>query len=68
MPQLVNTTEVRKKLPKCKNAKALAKERFFLSAPYENSVNPVTPNDGSEFYEHKYIAEMLNTTNFFVHP
>jgi IS30 family transposase len=57
-----------KKLPEGKNAKALAKELFLLLAPYKSSVKSITSDNGSEFYEHKYIAKMLNTKYFFAHP
>jgi hypothetical protein len=34
-----------KKLPEGKNAKALAKEFFFLLAPYKNCVNSIISNN-----------------------
>ncbi|KAA6323282.1 hypothetical protein EZS27_027266, partial [termite gut metagenome] len=46
-----------KKLPKSKNAKALAKELFFLLLPYKDHVLSITSDNGTEFYEHKWIAQ-----------
>jgi IS30 family transposase len=57
-----------KKLPKGKNAKALAKELFYLLLPYKRWVHSITSDNGSEFYEHKHIARNLNTSFFFAHP
>jgi IS30 family transposase len=56
-----------KKLPKGKNAKALAKELFFLLLPYKDHVHSITSDNGTEFYEHKWIARNLNTEYFFAH-
>jgi IS30 family transposase len=41
-----------KKLPRGKNAKALAKEFFFLLVPYKQAVNSITSDNGTGFYEH----------------
>jgi IS30 family transposase len=57
-----------KKLPKGKNAKALAKELFFLLLPYKQHVHSITSDNGTEFYEHKLIAKKRNAMFFFVHP
>ncbi|MDR1199779.1 MAG: IS30 family transposase [Prevotellaceae bacterium] len=57
-----------KKLPKGKNAKALAKELFYLLLPYKRWVHSITSDNGSEFYEHKHIARSLHTSFFFAHP
>jgi IS30 family transposase len=57
-----------KKLPKGKNAKALAKELFYLLLPCKRWVHSITSDNGSEFYEHKYVAGKLNTSFFFAHP
>jgi IS30 family transposase len=57
-----------KKLPKGKNAKALAKELFFLLLPYKDHVFSITSDNGTEFYEHKWIAQKLDVDCFFVHP
>jgi IS30 family transposase len=58
-----------KKLPKEKNAKALAKELFFsLLLPYKQCVHSSTSDNGTEFYEHKRIAKYLDANYFFAHP
>jgi len=57
-----------KKLPKGKNAKALAKELYYLLLPYKQSVLSITSDNGTEFYEHKQIAQMLNANYYFAHP
>ncbi|MDR1632220.1 MAG: IS30 family transposase, partial [Dysgonamonadaceae bacterium] len=54
-----------KKLPKGKNAKALAKELFFLLLPYKQCVHSITSDNGTEFYEHKRIAKYLDANYFF---
>jgi IS30 family transposase len=58
----------KKKLPKGKNAKALAKELFYMLLPYKNFVHSITSDNGTEFYEHKRIAKMLHTNYYFAHP
>jgi IS30 family transposase len=57
-----------KKLPKGKNAKALAEELFLLLLPYKQLVHSITSDNGSEFYEHKRIAKNLDAAFFFAHP
>jgi IS30 family transposase len=57
-----------KQLPKGKNAKALAKELFFLLLPYKQCVHSITSDNGSEFYGHKRIAKYLDANCFFAHP
>ena len=57
-----------KKLPKGKNAKALAKILYFMLVPYKKYVHSITSDNGTEFYEHKQIAQMLNTKYYFAHP
>ncbi|KAA6346049.1 hypothetical protein EZS27_006419 [termite gut metagenome] len=57
-----------KKLSKGKNAKALAKELFSLLLPYKDHVLSITSDNGTEFYEHKWIAQKLDTDYFFAHP
>jgi IS30 family transposase len=49
-----------KKLPKGKNAKALADTLYFMLLPYKNFVHSGTSDNGTEFYEHQRIAKMLN--------
>jgi Transposase and inactivated derivatives, IS30 family len=57
-----------KKLSRGKNAKALAKELYYMLLPYKNFVLSITSDNGTEFYEHKRIAQMLNTEFYFAHP
>lgn len=57
-----------KKLPKGKNAQAMADELFFMLLPYKHFVCSITADNGAEFYEHKRIAKRLNTEFYFAHP
>ncbi|KAA6328001.1 hypothetical protein EZS27_023053, partial [termite gut metagenome] len=57
-----------RKLPEGKNAQALAKELYLLLLPYKKFVHSITSDNGTEFYEHKWIAQKLNTDYFFAHP
>jgi IS30 family transposase len=57
-----------KKLPKGKNAKALAKELFFLLLPYKQCVHSITSDSGSEFYGHKLVAKYPDANCFFCSP
>ena len=57
-----------KKLPKGKNAKELAKELYYMLLPFKHAVLSITSDNGIEFYEHKRIANMLNTDYYFAHP
>ena len=57
-----------KKLREGKNAKALAKELCYLLLPYKSFVHTITSDNGTEFYEHKLIAQRLNTSFYFAHP
>jgi len=57
-----------KKLKKGKNAKALANDIFTMMLPYKNFVHSITSDNGTEFYEHKLIAEKLKTAYFFANP
>ncbi|KAA6347605.1 hypothetical protein EZS27_004935 [termite gut metagenome] len=57
-----------KKLPKGKHAKALAKELIFLLLPYKDHVHSINSDNGTEFYEHKWIAQKLDANYFFAHP
>jgi IS30 family transposase len=57
-----------KKLKRGKNAKNLARELFLLLLPYKNVVHSITSDNGSEFYEHKLVAEKLDTDYYFAHP
>ena len=57
-----------KKLPEGKNAKALAKTLFYMLLPFKKFVHSITSDNGTEFYEHKKIAKMLDTEYYFAHP
>ena len=35
---------------------------------YQNFVHSITSDNGTEFYQHKWIAEKLNTAYYFAHP
>ena len=59
---------VMKKLPEGKSAKALAKNLFYTLLPYKEFVHSITSDNGTEFYEHKWIAKKLNTKYYFAHP
>jgi len=57
-----------KKLPEGKNAKALAKTLCYMLLPYKDFVHSITSDNGTEFYEHKLIAQKLNADYYFAHP
>ncbi|GHT57468.1 IS30 family transposase [Bacteroidia bacterium] len=57
-----------KKLPEGKNAKALAKELFYMLLPYKKFVHSITSDNGTEFYEHKWIAKKLSAEYYFAEP
>jgi IS30 family transposase len=57
-----------KKLPKGKNAKALAKELYHMLLSYKKAVRSITADNGTEFHEHRQIAQELNTLFLFAHP
>ena len=57
-----------RKLKEGKNAKALAKELFYMFLPYKEFVLSITSDNGSEFYEHRYIAKKLGAEYYFAHP
>jgi IS30 family transposase len=57
-----------KKLTEGKNAKALAKELFYMLLPYKECVHSITSDNGTEFYEHQWIAKKLNAKYYFAHP
>jgi hypothetical protein len=54
-----------RKLPKGKNAKALARERYRMFLPYKNVILSITSDNGTEFYEHRRMAKMLHTDFYF---
>lgn len=51
-----------------KNAGKLAKSVVRLLAPYKDMVCSITADNGTEFADHKYISEKLETQFFFAHP
>ncbi|KAA6307721.1 hypothetical protein EZS27_040608, partial [termite gut metagenome] len=57
-----------KKLSKGKKAKSLAKELYLLLLPYKDHVFSITSDNGTEFYEHRWIAQKLDAHYFFAHP
>ena len=57
-----------KKLPEGKTAKGLANVVIDMLLPYKDSVQSITSDNGTEFAEHKLIANKLNTDFFFAHP
>jgi IS30 family transposase len=57
-----------KKLPEGKNSKALVKKLFYMLLPYKKFVHSITSDNGTEFYEHQWIAKMLDTQYYFAHP
>ncbi|KAA6304203.1 hypothetical protein EZS27_044153, partial [termite gut metagenome] len=57
-----------RKLSEGKNANALAKELYLLLLPYKKFVHSITSDNGTEFYEPKWMAQKLNADCFFAHP
>lgn len=57
-----------RKLPKGKNAKALAQTVILMLLPYIGKIRSITTDNGSEFAEHLTIAKRLKTNIFFAHP
>jgi IS30 family transposase len=51
-----------------KKPKDLAKAVVRLLAPYKQKVLSITADNGTEFSDHKYIAEKLNAAFYFAHP
>jgi IS30 family transposase len=49
------------------NSKSVARGAHF-PIPYKKIILSITSDNGSEFYEHKKIAKMLNTSFYFAHP
>ena len=41
---------------------------YYMLLPYKQFVHSITSDNGTEFYEHKWIAHMLNTSYYFAHP
>jgi len=57
-----------KKLPNGKNAQSLANTVVNMLLPYKNFIHSITSDNGTEFAEHKKIAEKLKTDFYFAHP
>ena len=57
-----------KKLSEGKNAKALSKTLFYMFLHYKEFVFSITSDNGTESYQHKWMAKKLNTKYFFAHP
>ena len=57
-----------RKLKEGKNAKAPAGELFYMFLPYRDFVLSITSDNGSEFYEHRYIAKKPGAEYYFAHP
>lgn len=57
-----------KKLPEGKVARGLADAVVKLLLPYKNHIHSITSDNGTEFADHKTIAQKLNTQFFFAHP
>ena len=55
-------------LPYGKVAKEVSKAVIQELLPFKNHVLSITTDNGSEFADHKTIAEKLNTTVYFAHP
>ncbi len=55
-------------LPNGKNAKDLARVVSLMLLPYIGKIRSITTDNGSEFAEHKTIANRLRTKIFFAHP
>lgn len=56
------------KLPKGKEAAALAKATVSALTPFIGHIPTITTDNGTEFACHKYIAKMLRTTVYFASP
>jgi len=59
---------VMEKLRKGKNAKSLATTVINLLLPYKKHVLTITSDNGTEFAEHRAIAEKLGADFYFAHP
>jgi IS30 family transposase len=57
-----------KKLEKGKNAEGLAKTIIEMLLPYKKYIHSITSDNGTEFAEHKVIAEKLGLDFYFAHP
>jgi len=57
-----------KKLPQGKVALGLAEVVTEMLMPYKKAVFSITPDNGTEFAEHKLISKKLGAHFFFAHP
>ena len=57
-----------KKLVNGKKAIDLAKTVIEMLLPYKNQVYSITSDNGTEFAEHKIIADKLDLDFYFAHP
>ena len=57
-----------RKLPKGKQAEALAKTVVNMLLPYKRHVRTITTDNGSEFADFKYIEKHIDTQVYFAHP
>ena len=57
-----------RRLPKGKDAKALARMVIVMLLPYIGKIRSITTDNGSEFAEHTIIAKRLKTKIYFAHP
>lgn len=57
-----------RKLPKGKDAKALAQMVIAMLLPYIGKIRSITTDNGSEFAEHLTIAKRLRTGIYFARP
>ncbi len=57
-----------KNLPDGKNAESLAKTVIEMLLPYKKHVHSITADNGTEFADHKTIANSLDLNFYFAHP
>ena len=57
-----------KNLPDGKNAESLAETVIEMLLPYKKYIHSITSDNGTEFAEHKTIAEKLDLNFYFAHP
>lgn len=56
------------KLPRGKNADALAASVVRLLLPYKHHIHSITADNGTEFARHEHIASRLGIDFYFCHP
>ena len=57
-----------KRLPKGKNANALAQTVRSMLPPYKNKILTITTDNGTELAEHKKNSRALHTKSIFHRP